>query len=213
MGYRTYIGAMPRREYNKIKSMTREQLVEYYKLEQNENDNYIGMNVFDFGERLYEFGKYTDFEPPKKSLRTFFKNKELNKYFTNENDFAIVTAEFLEYIIETYKKRITDYYNDMMNPFSTNSEFLNSVQTEYNYPNDKHTFDFTKITEEEQTALYKIIEHVKSMRWEWYKTSPLNLKPGESITHSWKYEYSIFELTRIYNSFDWKKNVMVYYGY
>ena len=141
MGYRTYIGSMPKREYNKIKSMSREQLIEHYKLEVEEDENYLGMGVYDFGESLYEFGKYTDFEPPKKSLKTFFKNKKLNKYFTEEHDFNIVTKEFLEYIIESYKKRISDYYNDMMNPFfgvkngllqtDKPCEFLNSIKTHF----------------------------------------------------------------------------------
>lgn len=223
MGYRTYIGSMPKREYNKIKSMSREQLIEHYKLEVEEDENYLGMGVYDFGESLYEFGKYTDFEPPKKSLKTFFKNKELNKYFTEEHDFNIVTKEFLEYIIESYKKRISDYYNDMMNPFfgvkngilerDKPCEFLNSIKTDYKYPENDTTFDFTKITQQEQNALFKIIEHVRSMRTEWTCLEPYDLENGESVTSSWKYEYGIFELVRIYKSFDWKRNVMIYYGY
>lgn len=209
MGYRTYIGSMPKREYNKIKSMSREQLIEHYKLEVEEDENYLGMGVYDFGESLYEFGKYTDFEPPKKSLKTFFKNKELNKYFTQEHDFNVVTKEFLEYIIENYKKRISDYYNDMMNP----CDFLKSIKTDYKYPENDTTFDFTKITQEEQNALFKIIEHVRSMRIEWTCLTPYNLEKGEEVASSWKYEYQIFELVRIYKSFDWKRNVMIYYGY
>ena len=51
------------------------------------------------------------------------------------------------------------------------------------------------------------------MRIEWTRLTPFNLEDGEEITTSWKYEYGIFELVRIYKSFDWKKNVMIYYGY
>lgn len=213
MGYRTYIGSMPKKEYNKIKSMSREKLIEHYNLEFEKDDNYLGMSVYDFGESLYEFGKYTEFEPPKKSLKTFFKNKELNKYFTEEHDFNIVTKEFLEYIIESYKKRISDYYNNMINPFFDKSDFLNSIKTDYNHTKYNTTFDFTKITQEEQNALYKIIEHIRNMRTEWTSLTPYNLENGNSITSSWKYEYGIFELVRIYKSFDWKRNVMIYYGY
>lgn len=156
MGYRTYIASMPKREYNKIKSFTREQLIEHYKLDVSEDNSYIGMGVYDFGQRLYEFGKYTDFKPPKKSLKTFFKNKELNKCFTEESDFNIVTKDFLAYIIESDKKRITDYYNEMIEPFFGIKEevysrekpcdFLNSIKTDYNFPNNNYTFDFSKIT-------------------------------------------------------------------
>lgn len=227
MGYRTYIGSMPKREYNKIKSMTKDQLIEHYKVKRDDyeiEEGYIGMSVFDFGKELYEFGKYTDFEPPKNSLKTFFKNKELNNYFTMEHDFNIVTAEFLEYIIESYKKRIADYYNNMVNPFFGKREhvterekptdFLNSVKTEYNYPKNQSTFDFSLITNEEQNALYEIIQHVRNMRAEWTSLDPYRLKDGRTeIVNSWKYEYTIFELVRIYKTFDWKRNVMIYYGY
>lgn len=227
MGYRTYIGFMPKREYNKIKSMSREQLIEHYKIKLEDyeiEEGYIGLGVYDFGKELYEFGKYTDFQPPKKSIQTFFKNKELNKYFTEEHDFNIVTKEFLKYIIEIYKEKISNYYNDMFKPFFGEKEgvyskdnptlFLNSIKTEYNYPNNNYTFDFEKITQKEQNALYKIFEHIRTMRHEWVNWTPFNLENDTlEITNSWKYEYSIFELVRIYKTFDWKRNVMIYYGY
>ena len=226
MGYRTYVASMPKREYNKIKSMTKDQLIEHYKIEREDyeiEEGYIGMGVYDFGKELYEFGKYTDFEPPKGSLKTFFKNKELNKYYTDEHDFNIVTPEFLAYIIDSYKKIVTDYYNDMMNPFfgkkverydrDNPTDFLNSVKVEYNYPNNKYKFDFSLITQEEQNSLWKIIDHVRSMRTEWTAIIPYDLSRGDEVTTSWKYEYVIFELVRIYKTFDWKKNVMIYYGY
>jgi hypothetical protein len=206
--------------------MTKDQLIEYYKIEREDyeiEEGYIGMGVYDFGKELYEFGKYTDFEPPKGSLKTFFKNKELNKYYTDEHDFNIVTPEFLAYIIDSYKKIVTDYYNDMMNPFfgkkverydrDNPTDFLNSVMVEYNYPNNKYKFDFSLITQEEQNSLWKIIDHVRSMRTEWTAITPYDLSRGDEVTTSWKYEYVIFELVRIYKTFDWKKNVMIYYGY
>jgi hypothetical protein len=206
--------------------MTKDQLIEHYKIEREDyeiEEGYIGMGVYDFGKELYEFGKYTDFEPPKGSLKTFFKNKELNKYYTDEHDFNIVTPEFLAYIIDSYKKIVTDYYNDMMNPFfgkkverydrDNPTDFLNSVKVEYNYPNNKYNFDFSLITQEEQNSLWKIIDHVRSMRTEWTTITPYDLSRGDEVTTSWKYEYVIFELVRIYKTFDWKKNVMIYYGY
>jgi hypothetical protein len=206
--------------------MTKDQLIEHYKIEREDyeiEEGYIGMGVYDFGKELYEFGKYTDFEPPKGSLKTFFKNKELNKYYTDEHDFNIVTPEFLAYIIDSYKKIVTDYYNDMMNPFfgkkverydrDNPTDFLNSVNVEYNYPNNKYKFDFSLITQEEQNSLWKIIDHVRSMRTEWTAIIPYDLSRGDEVTTSWKYEYVIFELVRIYKTFDWKKNVMIYYGY
>lgn len=222
MGYRNYISQMSKREYNKIKSMTPDELVKYYNIEVEE-DGYWYMGVYDFGEDLYNFGKYVDFEPPKGSMKHFFKKKEMKERYKDDELF-VVTPEFLEYIIENYKKKIESYYNDMMDPFfgkrddimdrEVPTNFLNSINVEYNYPNNKYKFDFSLITQEEQNALWKILEHIRTMRTEWTILTPYKLKDGrDEITSSWKYEYGIFELVRIYKTFDWKKNVMIYYGY
>ena len=34
----------------------------------------------------------------------------------------------------------------------------------------------------------------------------------DCIVNSWKYEYVIFELVRIYKTFDWKNDVLLYVG-
>jgi hypothetical protein len=221
MGYRTYIAEMPKREYNKIKSMTEQELIEFYNIEVDEDSSWY-KGVYKYGKDLYEFGKYTDFNPPKKSMKPFFKNKELMKRY-EEYDFYVVTPEFLEYIIEMYTQKVRDYYDKMMIPFMGKreeifdrekpSEFLNSIKTEYHYPNDKHTFDFSKITPEEETQLFNIIEHVRNFRTEWTVLTPYNLKNGDAVTTSWKYEYGLFELVRIYKSFDWKRKVMLFIGW
>ena len=212
---------MPKREYNKIKSMTKQEMYDFYDLKSDSDGEEPYRGVYEFGEELYEFGKYTDFEPPKKSMSKFFKKKELQERYTDDYDFFVVTPEFLSYIIDSYRDKVRSYYTDMLNPFFIErepSEFLNTIKTQYGYPNDKHTFDFTKITDEQQSALFKIIEHVRSMAREWGVKSYVEMKPydlekNERATDSWKYEYAIFELVRIYKSFDWKRNVMIYYGY
>jgi hypothetical protein len=215
MGYRTYIAEMSKDEYNYIKNMTGEHLRKFYKIKLDE-DKYWYKGVYEFGKSLYEFGKYTDFKPPAKSMSPFFKNKALMKRY-DEHDFFVVTREFLAYLINLYKEKVKAYYNEIVMPFLGDkdkpSEFLNSIKTEYNYPDNKHTFDFSKITSEEQTALFKVIEHIRSFRTEWVQLTPFNLENGDAVTTSWKYEYGIFEMVRIYKSFDWKNKTMFYYGY
>jgi len=225
MGYHTYIATIPKKEYNVIKSMNKQQLIKHYNIniEQYQEEDYIGLNVYSFGKALYEFGKYDNFNPPKKSLKTFFKNKELNKIFTNENDFNVVTPEFLEYVILTYKQRTADYYNSIVTPFlgtkntivekENPCDFLNSIKVDYNSTEKNVTFDFNKITQEQQNALFEIIEHVRTNRFEWTHLTNFELKNGDTITTSNKYEYNIFELIRIYKTFNWKKNIMFYYGF
>jgi len=216
MGYRNYIGYMPKREYNKIKSLTVQEVYDYYGLSIEEED-YKG--VYDFGKELYEFGKYVDFKLPEKSIKSFFKKKETQDYWGEENDFYVVTEEFLAYIIDNYKEKIRKYYDDMTRPFYIRedsgylkaSDFLSSVKTNWN--EEKCEFDFTKITDKQQVSLFKVLEHIRSMWLEWHDRFSFDLEKGEEITTSWMYEYAIFELIRIYKSFNWRKNVMIYYGY
>lgn len=217
MGYRTYIGFMPKKEYNKIKSLTKNEMFDFYKIksdnesDDDDDDRYKG--VYEFGKELYEFGKYTDFEPPKKSMKSFFKKPCLKEMY-EEYDFYIVTPEFLAYLIENYSNKVRKYYDEMIMPFmGEESDFLNSVEIKRDFPDNNYAFDFSKITNTQQTALFKIIEHVRSMRTEWVQLTPYDLEGGDSITTSWKFEYGVFELVRIYKSFDWKRNVMIYYGY
>lgn len=213
MGYRTYIYSIPKREYNKIKSMSPNQLVDFYNIEVEEDGHWY-RGVYEFGQELYEFGKYTDFNPPKKSHSPFFKNKETRGRY-EEYNFEVVTKDFLAYIIDTYKDEVKSHYNNMLLPFFGDkpSKFLNSLKTEYEYPEKNYKFDFTKITQEEQNSMFKIIEHIRGMRTEWTQLTPFNLENEQSITTSWKYEYGIFELVRIYKSFDWKRNIMYYAGW
>lgn len=231
MGYRLYISSIPKRKYNKIKNLSREELWKFYnegkeidKTDEDwEDDLYIG--TYDLGDDLYEFGKYVNFYN-KKTCKPFFKNKETHDYYNSDGEVYIVTKEFLEAVIESYKEKVQKYYNDMMTPFFGNSEerpwgtptnFLNSVESKTVFKEDgidhEYTFDFAKITPEEQTALWKIIDHVRSFRTEWVQLTPYNLENGNAITTSWKFEYGIFELVRIYKDFDWKKNVMYYHGW
>jgi hypothetical protein len=226
MGYRNYIGFIPKREYNKIKSLTLPELDKFYNIDNDssDEDDYNHLSVYEFGKELHELGKYCNFNPPKTSIKPFFKNKELQKYYESDHEINVVTKEFLTYIIDSYREQIKTYYNEMIMPFLTeirtdnggrdkNASFLTSVKIDYGIETDNYKFDFTLITDEEQTALYKIIQHVRSMRFEWVQLSPYDLEDGDNITKSWKYEYVIFELVRIYKNFDWKRNVMIYYGY
>lgn len=231
MGYRLYINSISKRDYNKIKKLSREDLWKFYNKDKEidktneywEEDLYVG--AYEMGGTLYEFGKYVDFYN-KDTCKPFFKNKETQAYYDCDHDLHVVTKEFLEAVIENYKERVKSYYNDMMKPFYPNeaqvwkseSDFLNSLESESIIRNHEleydYKFDFSKITQEEQNSLFKIIEHVKSFRTEWTRLTPYNLhNDSPAITTSWKFEYGLFELVRIYKNFDWKRNVMYYHGY
>jgi hypothetical protein len=130
----------------------------------------------------------------------------------------VVNKDFLKYIIETYKEKIRGYLGDMVKPFldedGYRGDFLKSVKTNYGIKEDKYEFDGSVLNKDQQNSIVNILNHIISINSEWNMLAPFNLDDGkDEVTSSWKYEYSIFELVRIYKSFDWENNVMIHYGY
>jgi hypothetical protein len=213
MGYRNYLGSLPKREYNKIKGFTLQELYEHKGEEWSEDDPYDcpgHVGVYDVAkETHYELGKYVDsFDT--KFFKPVFKNKETQAHFIDEHDFYIVQPEFVLHVIEHYTKLVRDYYKRLLNDFyedrKSKAEFMVSKDS--------------PITEQEMSSIYAIISHVRDMALEWGVSSwfeesvPYDFNPeNPKLVSSWKYEYEVFELVRIYKTFDWKRNVMIYYGY
>jgi len=217
MGYRNYIGSIPKPVYRKIKSFTIDECIDYFNIECIDDFR----DIHDTYKEVYCFGKYCEFEPPSETIKPFFENEDLQKAVVGEDiELNIVTKDFLKYIIKHYHKKIETFYNEMADPFlrSNNgnaSEFLKSKTiTDFNDKFERMwDFDFSKITQKEKNALQRILHHIFSYSTEWKLLTPYNLNESlPQITDSWKYEYSIFELVHIYKTFDWNKNRMVYYG-
>lgn len=212
MGYRNYLGSLPKREYNKIKGFTLQELYEHKGEEWSDDPydcpGYVGVYDVAYNSH-YELGKYVDdFE--KKFFKPVFKNKETQNHFTSDHDFYIVQQEFVLHLIEHYTKLVKDYYKKLLNDFFDGNKSKAEFMTSKDSP----------ITEQEMTSIYVLINHVRDMANEWgvagwfEDTLPYNVNLDSSkIVSSWKYEYEIFELVKLYKTFDWKRNVMIYYGY
>lgn len=218
MGYRKYIGSLPKSEWEEIKDLTLDELFKYKKIDIQDDC----LSVFNIAyNEMYGFGD-TDFDGEGKPV---FSNTETQKYFDDEHHFKIVDKEFLAKIIEHYQNKITSMYTDMLEPFKLlcreKSEFLESIETVYDGNRFNTKFDFTKITQDEVNSLYKMIEHVRLMGSEhganrhgfMNDVKPYELDDRDSITTSWKFEYVQFELVRLYKHFDWDNNVVIFYGY
>ena len=211
MGYRNYLGSLPKREYNKIKRMTLQELYAF-KNEEWSDDPYDKpghVGVYDVAyNRHYELGKYVD-QFDKKFFKTVFKNKETQKHFTEEHDFYLVEKEFVEELIKYYTEKVRIYYRKMLEPFFEGSESKAGFMKTKDTP----------ITVEEMGGIFELIDHVRSMAMEWGVTgwvddsTPFDLNRDRELVSSWKYEYAIFNLVNLYKTFDWKRNVMIYYGY
>jgi len=184
MGYRNYIGSLPKVEYDKIKNLTIDEIRQLKKID--EEDYYIGIHDFDIKE-LHEFGKYVEFGD-EKFYTPFFLNKQVQEHIADEHDFYIVTKEFLKHIIEHYTEVVKKWYEEVL-------------------PNNISPKDLT------EKQLESVWNHLRSIKSEWCYLTPYNLEKGDEITTSWKYEYSVFELVRLYKHFDFENNIMIYYGY
>lgn len=214
MGYRLYIGELSKEKHNEIKGLS---LLELQKIYEHENfEDYPYITPTEFTKELHCFGKYIEFGDEKFYTKVFDKD-EVNDNILEEHDCWIVDKEFLKHIIEWYKEKIKSFYKDMLSPINEKeSDFFKSVKIEYdNDFNPIFKGDNLKLTEAEIHTFFKLIDHVRSMKNEWgfMGLYPFNLDKGDEVSTSWKYEYSIFELVRIYKSFDWENNLMIYYGW
>lgn len=215
MGYRTYIGKIKKRDYNKIKSsQSIEEVYQFYQkaFDSTPEEYREWLEWSDVGiEELFCFGIDEGFNPPKKSTKPFFKNKTVQEHWGVDRDLYIVTPIFLKYINEKYTEKVKGFYRGLLKPF------FNDKGKDY------HPFlrsgELSDLTEEDKSNIYALINHIRSMAGAWGVCSlfqdflPYNLETGDAVTNSNFYEYTIFELVRIYKTFDWKKDVMVFYGW
>jgi len=201
MGYRTYIAEISKTEWEKVTDLSIEELRKLH--DEDPEDGWVSMS--DICKELYEFGKYTEFDDSK-FYTPFFRNKKTQDYYDGDHDFHIVGKDFFEHLITHYSNNVRKYYDEML------KSFWNPETKDFN-------LDLSELTPEYKKSLYLCVEHCRSMAMEWGvatwwgKEDPFNLEKGDSITTSWKYEYSIFELVRLYKSFDWENNLLIYYGY
>lgn len=198
MGYRNYIGSISKLEHDKIKNFTKEELYEY-KNEPLDEMGYIG--PYDIVESIYELGKDVDVFPAE-FFKPFFENQTLQNDFNNDHELFLVDKDFLKFVLDRYYDKVRSYYKSLLEPFQTDDKFPRLKDPKTYSPQD----------------VYNVVKHIESISYEW-GCSPFSDRPpykiddGEAITTSWKYEYAQFELVRIYKTFDWENNNMVYYGY
>ncbi|HWY33833.1 MAG TPA: hypothetical protein VNX68_04260, partial [Nitrosopumilaceae archaeon] len=110
MGYRNYVGSITRKEYEKIKDFTKEELYKYKK--EDIKDGYVG--VYEIAKKeVYGFGKYCEFGD-ERFYKPVFTNKDLQENLTSEQDFYIVEKEFLAHIIKYYNEKIKTFYTELV---------------------------------------------------------------------------------------------------
>lgn len=203
MGYRYYFYKVENELLNNISNMSKEEffnwgmsvdLVEEDLVEETAEKEFY-LPLYKIGETFFELGShYNNVEEIQKMGKSFFEDQKLIKKYKHNQPY-IVGKEAVLRVIEFQKQLIIKLYEDML--FKSDEERLEDLDTR---------------TKEQ---MYK--GHLIDMYSEWkneFNISAINLNENTpKITTSWKYEYSIFELVRLYKTTDWNKYGLLFMGW
>lgn len=136
-------------------------------------------------EEIYEFGKLY-FDDTAQRIYSkgvpLFENTEVMEELSDYVPYVVGKEGLLE-AIEIYKSKVINYYKSLL------------IDDKDGIANDKQE------------------EHIKGILREWERGLTLNLNDNkETLTHSRRYEYRLFELVRLLKTIDFEKNTIVFYG-
>lgn len=211
MGYRLYLGSIPRKGMRKYRRASSEALAAEFKDPDDEDCKYFWPPSFPHLKELICLGKYVDFTRGGK-YKNFFSFEH------PDGEFVVVDKEFLAKVIEEYRSAIHANYvkmHDIMKRL-TDKKKMEEVSEEF-----KNIDALQDYESKDAEAFHCIKERLRRGVFEWgildggfipaYKLDDTG--PDEFISTSWSYEYAIFNLIHLYKTFDFKKNYMVYYGH
>lgn len=185
MGYRHYFYCVPKTQIEEIKNC-------------KTNDEFC-----DWAEsKGYEVDRYDD-ENPYCSISNIGKEiYEFGKYV----DWAFKMQEKNERLFAS--EELIKQYEDEMPVICTQEDFLSVIHIY-----KQKIVDYYKglLEKDDETKA----RHIKGQLYEWVSGyCPINTDlTKECITHSWLYEYSIFELVRLYKTFDFENIALVLLGW
>lgn len=192
MGYRHYFYKIPKTEIAEIRNLkTNDEFCDWaeskgYKVERYEGEKpYCA--VYKIGKEIYEFGKCVDWAFKMQSKNEcIFGSEELKEKYEDYYPVICSKDDFL-FAINTYKQHNVAYFKGLL-------------EGEEGVPIEK---------------MWK--DHIEGKLWEW--ENPFDIYPidtdleNERINRSWLYEYAIFELVRVYKTFDFENDALVLLGW
>lgn len=196
MGYRYYLCQVDKKLVKKIRECkTNEDLVKVCKDHFPKDSDVVydcgdedwWVSILEMGKELFEFGKhYENAEEICKHGTELFTSKDLIESYC-ESDHVVLTEEGLLCAIEWQKNRIVSVYEDLLR--------------------EKSEDEWDCRTQEQRLKM-----HVRDYL-NWWKFSAVNLdKRNTHVARSLLYEHTIFDLVRIYKTFDWDKYCLVFMG-
>ena len=195
MSHRFYLVSMPREVYLKV--MPAKNLTELDAILKNlgypKGHPHNAGDVLDYDKFAiteYEFGS-NFWDEAEKIIADCEATWCVSPLFHEYKECAphVVKEHTLKTIINVIKENIIDYYKSLLKG--------------------------------DDTTRYAMMRtHVEDTIREWEPEfrpdimSPINFnRNDEKLTNSWRYEYSIWELVKLYKSFDFEKNTMLFVGW
>lgn len=191
MSYRLYLYKISNEDYEKINNLNKKELFNKYTVSNELEDGYISIQDL-AGKQIFELGKFFNFDiyDGIKQLTTpFFTDEEVEEEFNDGNqNLKVVPKEVIKLIIKYYCKEVFNEFN----------------------------FDENNLEEVEE-AKSKAVLHYYHYKKIWDPANdygPCNLdENSDNICDVYNWEYNVFELTRIYKTFDFNNNKLIFAGY
>ncbi len=205
MSYRYRFARAPKGFVNKVRDMTSEEFIEFSIKNNNsaceeDIDDSIRVNVWEMFKQkeIFDMGDCPYAEEIMNVSEKLFRRPETDKYY-EESDIYLCTEKAFLAAIEGMRKLNENYYKKLIENPELVPLFLKEKSEEWG--NMSEVFDMSDCSPERKQ---KIDEQ--------YRPYNLDVEDAE-IVKSWRYEYVIFELVRIYKCFDWENNYLIFYGW
>lgn len=200
MGYRHYLYAVPKEQVAEIQACkTAGDLTEFAKRHDYPYDKDDGwLSLYKVGKELYELGKYSEIGFKLESERPcVFTSDELNEKYSDYG-FALLTKDDFKAVIEFYRQKIIDWFKSLL-------EIKDSNRFSEEFTKEQYQFELLKREVQNKIDIWS---------GKYWGITPIDLDTeNEQISNSWTYEYAIFELVRVYKSFNWENDDLVLVGW
>lgn len=211
MGYRQYFYEVDKTIIDGFrKCQTEEELYDFcikngIKCDKNEYNGEISFYcpLYHLGKQLFEFDKY--YENDSEIYRhgdSLFTSNELNERY--EDYGAIICDEnAILCAIEWQKQHIISMYEHLID-----NTFEEPI-ARYAYPSE---------IDDKELHYQRLLRHCKD-HLTWWKMPYTDItaydidKEHDNLVQSWLYEHTIFDLVRIYKTFDWKNKCLLFCGW
>ena len=200
MGYRHYFLKVKNEDIDKVRDLSVVELEEQFG--DKEEENFVSIHDLIEQECVFEFGKlYWDDTAERiySKGKPLFTKEESMEYFCDYAPYVVGKEAVLE-AIEIYQRKVQKWLESLLT--AEGKEFVKEKRSNFIYLERKH------FNEDE------VFDSAKNKIYEWMLNSPVDLSEDESsVTSSWRYEYSIFNLVHILKTTDWETESLLFYGW